>query len=369
MNFTKKYKIIAYLIIPFALIIGGGVLLSQSYKDCEAWNDINFKLTEKKLLKSPIKKILPLHEYLKKPKRKTLLGVDQKPINRSIFILFLEDNLKAVFKPNRSSTAMESAYLAYQFSQFMKLKLVPPTVIRTINGNTGIVQLFIDSITAKKTDPSKNLTAIKKSQIYIFNFVLGESNPHKGNFLFGKKCNSPALIDNELVFWPAYFEYGDYPYISYSKTMEHGVSGSLIAYRDFPKNKIISLKAQSIFSNETISPTHKELIKKHFEWFFSPKYLTDGLLHLAIGEKDILWIKQNFQDYTYIYKQFLPTAVPKKIIRQLKELNHDNLASLFYLFKARKNIILGILHRRDIVLKKMSDCVSRFKQLECQNSH
>ena len=355
MVYIKEKRTISCLIIVSMLIAVAWKLFSIK----QAWNDIDFKLTEK---------ILSLHEYLKIPERKKIQDLSGKNINRSIFILFLEGNIKAIFKPNRQLNAIKSAYMAYQLSQFMRLRLVPPTVIRTINGDTGIVQLFVDSVTAKEISHLENLTALKKSQIYIFNFILGEHNPHKGNFLFGKKCKAPALIDNEFVFWPAYFKYGDYPFVSYSKSMKHVSSGSFMAHKVFPKDKIMSLKAQSIFSSKALSSYEKNIIEGHFDWFYSAKELTDGFLYFA-RSKDIFWIKKNFIAYAYMYKQFLPLLVSKKIVKQLKKLNYNNLAFLIEPFDVQKGIILGILHRRDIVLEKISKCSAGFKQFDCRKKH
>lgn len=73
---------------------------------------------------------------------------------------------------------MASALMAYRFSQFMNFKLVPPTVIREINGKKGIVQLFIDGVNGKSYDAIKKLHPIQKSNIYTFYYVLGIYNVH-----------------------------------------------------------------------------------------------------------------------------------------------------------------------------------------------
>ena len=220
--------------------------------------------------------------------------MNKTPINSSIFILFLNNNLKAIFKPERKfESSIKSAYMAYRLPQFMNLKLVPPTVIRTINGKTGIVQLFIDSWTGKQIDPVKNLTTLEKSKIYIFSFILGEHDLHPGNLLIGKRCKQPALVDNGSAFWPAVFKYNDYPFVPYTKTMTTP-SGNFMNLKEFPENKITSIKVNTIFSNINLSQDKKDLIRIHFSWFGGPEELVDKNFIFVDDWKGALWIKKKF---------------------------------------------------------------------------
>lgn len=365
----KLLNLVSYA--AFMLFFSSIILMGcqSTNKECHGWNSVNFNQIEKSLLTSPVKKIIPLHKYLKQPKRKIIPGINKMPINRSIFILFLEDNIKAIFKPERKfESSVKSAYMAYRLSQFMNLKLVPPTVIRTVNGKTGITQLFIDSWTGKQIDPVKNLTDLEKSTIYIFNFILGEHNPHPGNLLFGEKCKQPALVDNESAFWPAVFKYNDYPFVSYTKTMEHIYQDrSFINLKEFPENEVISIATDDL-SNSHISQDKKDLIKRHFSWFYGPEELIGKTLFFVDDWKGAFWIKTNFRAYTYIYKQFLPSIVPKTVIKTLKRLNRKNLSLIIFPHNVRGDIISEMLFRRDVILNNILRCSSKFKYFVCQNS-
>ena len=291
------------------------------------------------MLTSPVKKKIPLHEYL---------NIQRTKHNPKIFILFLNNNVKAVFKPGRSSSSMNSALMAYQFSQFMKLKLVPPTVVREINGERGIVQFFVDGIDGHKYDFVTYLTPVQKSNIYTFYFVLGEYDNPKRNLLFGKNCRKPALIDNEYSLKISFIVFGDYPFIAYKiKGLKLSLNNPQ-EFKRFPidqvrhfKKTVSPLKLKQIFNN---------IDHDNLNHIYSYSPFGDDFYY--VKWKNSYWLKHNFKDYKYVYKDFVPVIFSKQTISRLKKLNPININSFLTSYPIPKEKIFGILYRRDILLKK-----------------
>ena len=212
-------------------------------KHARCWNDIDFEKTEKALLTSPVLKKVLLGEYLK---------IFIRPENPVIFLLFLKNGLKAVFKPRRPDRSIYAAVMMYHFSQFMKWKLVPPTVVRTIGGEKGSVQLFIEGSRFNRS--TEKLTSIQKSDIFTYYFVSGESDTSSRNILLGKTCGKPALIDNSQIFSDyVYAEYGDYPFL---RVKIENLNSSMSSYEDYEKFPVG--RVQSVSMKKLTFPQFKK---------------------------------------------------------------------------------------------------------------
>ena len=155
----------------------------------KCWNDINFKKIERKLLKSSIIKKIPYYQYYKN--QEMLNGKTEESIIKShtfdhrkrkhqgypLFVLFYRNGLKAIFKRVNSTTEDNYPYheyyggiiSAYNFARFLGLKIVPPTVIRNVDGKEGVVQLFVENISKIKQRILTVLTLFRKA-IYTFTF-------------------------------------------------------------------------------------------------------------------------------------------------------------------------------------------------------
>ena len=218
-----------WILITAILLI---LILFVSWKHSEnnsgnkCWNDIDFKKTERMLLETPIKEKIPFYEYYKN--QEVLKGKTKEEIEKNsfyvkrkrrheyspIFVLFYHNSLKAVFKTKlynqKKPYSVYSAVSAYNISQVLNLKIVPPTVIRKIDGKEGVVQLFVENISENKEKNLDNLSPIQKSNIYIFFFLTGITDVQYDNVLISTKCLKPVLVDNDgMVLMHA--QYGKYP--------------------------------------------------------------------------------------------------------------------------------------------------------------
>lgn len=300
------------------------ISFTELNKHC--WNDIDFLKTEKKLKTLSVIDTKNLFEYF--PNKKTEIIERYKKSGSSIpIILTLKDNTKAIFKPNRPLLDQASALRAYYFSQALNLKLVPPTVIRTIDKKRGVVQLFIENTlqTDNKKKVLDQLPNQLKNSIYIFYTLIGELNISISQILFDKNCSYPILIDNEKNLSAlSVIEHGDFPYIKIHKKKLDKLTYS--DYKSFPfdnKKSIINFSKANL--KKIFNKEYKmiEKMSKNLSAF------NQRTLHY-ISWKKTTWVKYNLIKYNYLYKDLAPQSLSKNILKKLKQLNYTDLNSIPY---------------------------------------
>ena len=301
-------------------------------KQKQCWNNIDFTSTEKLLQTLPVKQQIPLFMYFS-DKKKEIVERYKRSENSMPFILVFENNMKAVFKPNRSLLNQASALRAYHFSQLLEFKLVSPTVMRTINGKRGIVQLFIENASDK--DKEKNLKQLPsrlKNYIYFFYVLIGEINVSPSQILFDKNCNQPALIDNEKNIEAfSVIQYGDFPYIRVPDDNHSEFDLSYDEYKEFPFREAKTIKnVSSIATNELekifpkVSPNFLKRVFKN-----TTETLDEDILYY-IRWKESSWVRYSISRYNYLYKDLVPTSITKNTFEKLKALNHSQLYFMPY---------------------------------------
>ena len=335
-------------------------LFYNSREKC--WNNINFRKMEHILKTAPIVDKSILLKYKK-----------NKP---TVYLLSFDNNIKAVFKPNRSLLDQASALRAYYFSQALNLKLVPPTIIRTIDKKRGVVQLFIENTV---TDDIENyINSYQKGAIYLFQTILGEFDPAKINLLVQKECDSPALIDNEKnLEWLILSQYQDFPFLlALEKYNNYTESIKTKSYQDFPFHDFKTIKNFSSFSknnppyfNLDIKNDRKAAIarRKIEEFLFKegriiPPLHNDSLYY--IYWKNMIWVQMNIEKFSFLYKRFSIFTTSKKNIKKFKLLSYRDLKYLndsikkYFNKKEQEELVKELkifnhflLHRRDLILK------------------
>ena len=342
-----------YIITAFTtFVFFSGCRNFQAVKGKRCWNDINFKKIEKQLRSSPVIKKIPLSRWL---------NIPEKPRNQTSFVLLLNNNLKAVFKlcggDGLSSLRCASTLMAYRFSQLMRLKLVPPTTIRTVSGEEGTVQFFVDGVTGFEYDGIKHLTPLKKATIYIFYFVSGVHDVGKKHIIFGKNCRRPALIDNDdIMTRRIIFRYGDYPFFPYNiRNVNHWRFIYLHPQEwhkiPFNKMKLLKLKSPRMPMLKTIFPDMED-----HSFFILKNWHSNTLQNKMFFSRwrNAYWIKMNLEDRKYIFKDFLPTVFPEQAIRRLQKIEIQDLSLpfSFYDHSIPKWYFPDLLYRKDVILKE-----------------
>ncbi len=191
----KLAKVIVLFITPSALYAQ------------PAWDgSLDFQAIEQQLQTETIKDTIPMSVFLKQQR------VGTKASSKMRFIEF-ESGLQAVFKPGYYAYAEIAAYKA---SNALGLRLVPPTVLRTINGVRGSLQFFIGaSIPLSAIQYGNKLFSKDVSDMHVFYFVFGQWDIHGGNQILSKSRGRYwlGLIDNAAILHRQYGIYGKRPFI------------------------------------------------------------------------------------------------------------------------------------------------------------
>lgn len=172
------------------------------------------KALKKVLVKQPENEEAIAQERFKKPtpKETELLSRakerDQKIKggNNQVFFIDLKDDGSAIFKPLegekgylRTRVKRGSYYkrerAAYVVDRFLTLGLVPPTVIRDLDGKVGSLQEFVPDTNEiwAETPKAEELYALG-----IFDYIIWNSDRHDSNFLV--KDGKIYAIDHGLSF-------------------------------------------------------------------------------------------------------------------------------------------------------------------------
>lgn len=388
--------------------------LNPHLRNC--WNDIDFKQMEQKLLTSPVRRKIPIYEYGSKNK-KIYNKQKYKDVGvREVSILFFDNNLKAVFKPDEP-LYIERSVRAYRFSNFMGFHFVPPTVIRTVNGKRGSVQLFVEGDSLHKLSLSKHrgFTFLKtllkffnlshlyphrfhkmvvgewwdkynnkfknweinsdtKRNMYIFYFISGIIDPSPRNILVSKKCKLPVLIDNDLTDmtwnqfgdWPFiplpddYRQYKDYLFNPLPDMNKNFSINSVEDFKTFPVDKVKFIRSSVLFkSREPLyGMEHSDFsnLKKFSKYAGGTS--TDESKIYFVKWKNNYWVKKKQKVYYFIYRN-PPSVVSEKILNQLKKLDEGVLRNL--LLKRNRTRILGWLYRRNVIIEEALKQETSFK--------
>lgn len=204
-----------------------------------SWDDrLNMAAIETRLQDEEVANTQKINTFLKKQGKVTKGG-------SSMLFVMLESGLKAVFKPGLYQYAEVAAYRA---SKMLGMRLVPPTVFRTINGEQGSLQFLVQSPLDLKKMPNfneifKKVSPKDMSDMHIFYFVFGQWDSHRGNQIISIHGNKArlALIDNAGILHRSYTQYGDYSFI------EKGISSAPTSEctTSFPYDKAKTVSAKS----------------------------------------------------------------------------------------------------------------------------
>lgn len=273
-----------------------------------------------------------------------------------VYLVTLKGGTKAVFKallPDDYGD-IHAEVAAFKASQFLGFPNVPPTILRTINGKTGSIQLYIQpSVDALKPGiyeaALKAVSQKELANLKLFYFVFGQwdSGPH--NLIIQKKHNQTHLfaIDNSGIRNRQYVRYGELPFVRFCYSERLNTRD----YADpFPFDQVKYIKNKDpktlnmAFGNKLLDPDLQRLTRQ------------SGPLHYVLYN-DALWIQfhKNNPDFVLSHTHYYPKAS----IAALKKLNLKVLKQIFSGaqeagFNAEfltPNYMDSILERRDQVLK------------------
>lgn len=151
-------------------------------------------------------------------------------------LITLESGIKALFKTGEYHYA---EIAGYRLSKILNLLLVPPTIVRKIEGKQGSLQLYLPIPDMNSMDDaSEVLKAIGNdviSSAKFFYYLAGQWDTHFGNQLVEKQEKSHRLwlVDNAAMLHRAYCKYGGITFIEQGTNKKTPLSRE----KDFPFDK------------------------------------------------------------------------------------------------------------------------------------
>ncbi len=166
-------------------------------------------------VKAELKKTLERGEILE-IKNLEIEGIP-RGAQKEKYVVSFKDGTKALFKPDpkvkdfvANSDAEVSAYL---LDQKLELNMVPMTVMRTINGQRGSLQYFVDNakpaahfVTLERYAQKFNSDYDPAPDLKVFDFIFGNQDRHLHNYLMIPLSNKHGggakvvAIDSGLMF-------------------------------------------------------------------------------------------------------------------------------------------------------------------------
>ena len=247
---------------------------------------------------------------------------------------------------------MDLHITAYNISNFINLKIVPPVVRRFVNGREGVVQLFIESIEGEKIEYIKQLPPVQKTDLYTFVFLIGHTDFNEHNILISKKCLLPVLIDNDYFGKALNKEYGSVPFEVYPLSNFRGDFLIRFDFESIPFEKTIILKD---FSLESLQNTFVDLSLDEIK-YMKRYYEVYGRIHY-LRYKNQYYVKVK----PLIYRYFMPPSkniedYSTETINKVRMINKDLLRELAHGFLKKQNTFLeGFLYRKDLFLKAIEE--------------
>ena len=375
------------IIVTILLTIVCLIPLKMKEKKTKCWNDINLKKIEKHLKENSIKAKVPFYEYYKE--QKLLKGRTEEEVlhsksyirkknlheTRPIFVVIYNNGLKAIAKI-KHRYELQSSVSAYRISQVLDLKIVPPTIIREIDGRSAIFQMFVENVHKDKKDYLDNLNPVQKSDIYIYIFVTGVMDINFGNILISKKCSKPVLVDNDYMAITL-DRYGNPPPFNISVHEPH----PFLSQRDYenpPFEEAVELTIPSFiqFLNQKIIPDLQESGLGSPNLFLQIKKDMD--IWPPIDGSSISWLKYKgtyWVTTTKWYKELLVSRhllpiekikdFSPKTLKKLRKITYKELKRLLIgNYKDSRTFINGVLYRRDMILKEVEKMRTKEKQLK-----
>lgn len=305
-----------------------------------AWDDnLNFEAIEQSLAHEKIKYAQPMGRFLEKEGKKSAAPNGMK-------LIVLESGIKAVFKPGEYAYGEVAGYNA---NKTLSQRLVPPTVMRMIDGEKGSLQFYVESSVELRKNPDQKAIFNKVPEkdlcdMKMFYYVFGQWDGHAGNQIiaFHNGKAHLALIDNGGILHMSHTRYGGYSFIE--KGVNEKLQGDLS--KTFPFDRAIIVKR----------PTY-ELLKDAFLPYVPAKnirkMLSPNTPIIYCIWRGVLWVEM-YRDSKSI-KPIITKRYYRSSIEAYKKLDRDQLQVIWSDWlavdpKHAGELIELTLERRDQIL-------------------
>jgi hypothetical protein len=170
-----------------------------------------FKKKPLPIEEKPRQETSPKEKYKSSP-QEILLGLRQVErmgeflggiIGEARFVKIVDDG-GGVFKPHtryenpRRIEFINKERAAYLVSRFLGFDFVPPTIIKTINGQVGSLQEFVEDAQTGNETSSEDILSREQLKLDVFDDLVGNGDRHGNNYLV--KNGKIIAIDNGFAF-------------------------------------------------------------------------------------------------------------------------------------------------------------------------
>jgi hypothetical protein len=299
----------------------------------------------------------------KKSMREVLSGEGKRAeFDNNVWLVKLDNKLSAVFKPEPAGDL--TAYVevaAYRASVELGFPYVPPTVLRTIDGEQGSLQLFIKTQSDLLIDDEykqflKDVHEDDLDRLKIFYFVFGQWDTGPHNLLLfkdGGERSYPIAIDNAGIANLQQVQYGELPFVRVLSSGQLGDSDDHDRPFPFDQAKTVENPTKENLSELFGQPLPDEFYRS-FNWY--------GKRSRYVIYRNSLWRQYHAFDDGFV-RSYTPRC-PEGSRAALEKLTLDRLKQIFSatptgsdcLSDAHLNAILG---RRDTILQ-------HFNAITCQ---
>lgn len=263
----------------------------------------------------------------------------------NVQLVELAGNIKAVFKPCEEDD-LRDAYAevaAYKASRFLNIDLVPPTFMRTIDGLTGSLQLYIET-DLDALDPEVYRSALAQADkdsvanLKIFCFVFGQWDTGAHNLLITHNENSLTLvaIDNSGIANRQYVRYGENPFVRmcYDERFDtHDWNSTFPFDKACTSSKNDEQALYELFGHIIPTSRCRKLARRNFKYIIF---------------RNSLWIQFHAGKQAFSYTSYYPIET----IAKLKNLTYDILKNSIFDHVTDSSFLtdeylMAILERRD----------------------
>ncbi len=322
------------------------VLISIAIGAQPRWDDtLDHELVEQQLTTGKIMKVMDLREYLAKK------GVHARPTHQ-VFFVQLENGLKGVFK---QGAYRHGEVAAYRASKALGLRLVPPTVYRTIKGKKGSLQFLIEAPSISGVSTMKRLEKKvgKKAvcDMKLFYYVFGQWDIHAGNQLVASYDGKDylALIDNSVMLHRTYDTYGGATFTSKGKNFDlPSVTGT-----EFPYDAVEVIPGRKVHSvfKPYVGSAERHRLSRYGKCAY---VIWNHRLYLKLSKRLKARFTKTFYEETLDAYRALDAETVATFWEGLAEDNQDHAAELCEIIVAKRDEILAYAQNKGTILSHES---------------
>lgn len=197
-----------FIIILFTLGVKTSVF-AHLWSHPFSWKHIDATMS---LEKGIVVSICSLSEFFKKNQKREVPHTSQAQY------VELDNGVSAIFKPvsQMHMPDAEAELVAYRLSLYWDNLFVPPTVIRSINGVIGSLQMYVSSCEGTDSELYGMISKEQRESYELFCFIFGQWDWCADNRLFYKDEDGKLYIiaiDNGAISFRQQVRYGESPFV------------------------------------------------------------------------------------------------------------------------------------------------------------